>query len=83
MSARSHQSSIVLMPVPYFSQSAAHTSCTLSLQGVLLGLAALCQPDTESPFTPAVLAGHQKCSGWQYTSVASYTLVGLAELKMS
>jgi len=71
------------MPVPCFSQSAAHTSCMLSLQGVLLRQAALCQPDTKSLFTPAVLAGHQKCSGWQYTSVASYTLLGLAELKMS
>ncbi len=34
-------SSIVLMPVPYFSQSAAATSCALSLQGVLLRQAVL------------------------------------------
>jgi hypothetical protein len=71
------------MPVSYFSQSAAHTSCMLSLQGVLLCLAALCQLETETPFTPAVLAGHHKCSGGQYTSVARYTLLGLAELKVS
>jgi hypothetical protein len=31
------------MPVTYSSQSAAATSCTLSLQGVLLRQAALCQ----------------------------------------
>ncbi len=55
----------------------------LSLQGVLLCLAALCQLETETPFTPAVLAGHHKCSGGQYTSVARYTLLGLAELKVS
>jgi len=74
------------MLIPYFSQSAAHTLCTLLLQGVLLCQAALCQLDTESLFTPAVLkrlASHQKCSGRQYTSVARYTLLGLAELKMS
>ncbi len=66
------------MLIPYFGQSAAHTLCSLSLQGVLLCQAALCQLDTE-----AVLAGHQKCSCRQYTSVARYTLLGLAELNMS
>ena len=52
---------IVMMLVSYFSQNAAHTSCTLSLQGVLLYTAAHCESDTESPFTPVVFAGHQKC----------------------
>jgi len=47
------------MHVPYFSQSAAHKSRTLSLQGVLLCQPALCQPDTESTFIAAVHAGHQ------------------------
>ena len=54
------------MPVSYFSQNAAHTSCMLSLQGVLLCTAALSQPDTESLFPPVDVAGEQKCRGWQY-----------------
>ncbi len=58
VSAKSHQSAAVLMPVPYSSQSAARM---LSLQGVRLCQAALCQPNTESLFMAAVLAGHQ-CS---------------------
>ena len=44
------------MPVPDFSQSAAFTSRTLSLQGVLLCQAAFCQPDTESMLIAAALA---------------------------
>ncbi len=47
------------MLVPYFSQSAAHISRVLSLQGVLPCQAALCQPDTESPFIAAVLARYE------------------------
>jgi len=53
-----------------FSQSAAHTSRMLSLQGVLLCQAAICQPDTESPFIVALFVGHQcRCRSAQVGSV--------------
>ncbi len=68
MSAKSHQSLKVLMHVPYFSQSAEHTSRRLSLQGVLLCQAALCQPDTESLLIAAAFVGHQ-CRSAQVGSV--------------
>jgi len=75
VSAKSHQNATVSMHVPYFSQSAAHTSCTLSLQGVLLCQAALCQPGTESPFMAAVLAGHEcRCKSAQVGSTLARKL---------
>ena len=39
------------------------------MQNVLLHQAALCHLDTKTLFTPAVLAGHQKCAGRQCTVV--------------
>jgi len=52
-----------------FSQSASYTSRTL-LQGVLPCQAAVCQPDKESRFIAAVLAGHQcRCRSAQVGSV--------------
>ena len=42
-----------------FSQNAAHTSRTLSLQEVLLWQSVLCQPDTESLVIAEVHAGRQ------------------------
>ncbi len=46
---------MVLLPLRYFSYSEAQTSHMLSLQGVLLCQAVLCQPDTESLLTAAAL----------------------------
>ena len=70
MSAKSHQSAAVLTPVPYFRQNAA---CTLSLQGVRLCQAALCQPDIDQSVHGCSFCRSsmqlQKCSAWQYTSV--------------
>ena len=52
-----------------FSQSAAHTSRTVSLQGVLLCQAALCQPNIENLFYCCSSSMQmQKCSGWQGVS---------------
>ena len=44
-----------------FSQNAAHTSRTLSLQDVLLWQSVLCQPDTESLVIAEVYAGPTMC----------------------
>ncbi len=58
------------MLVPYLGQSAAHTSCTLSLQSVLLCQAALRQPGTESPLIAAALRDCQnRCRSAQDGSV--------------
>ena len=53
-----------------FRQNAAYTIRTLSLQGVLLCQAVLCQPETENLLIAAAFVGHQcRCRSAQVGSV--------------